>query len=78
MPGDGLEDLELGPLDVEDEPVDGGIAQSQEERVERQTLEGGAGLSLLLQTTDWRLILSVRRWGDKPSLFLPSWQLLCS
>ena len=50
VPGDGLQDLELRPLDVEDEPVHGGITQSQEESVERQTLEGEAGLGLLLQT----------------------------
>ena len=30
VPGDGLQDLELRPLDVEDEPVDCGITQSQE------------------------------------------------
>ena len=39
VPGDGLEDLELRPLNVEDEPVDGGVTQSQEERVERNTLQ---------------------------------------
>ena len=39
VPGDGLEDLELGPLDVEDEPVNCGITQSQEESVERNTLQ---------------------------------------
>ena len=52
VPGDGLEDLELRPLDVEDEPVDGGITQSQQERVERQTLQGQTGLRLLLQRRD--------------------------
>ena len=39
VPGDGLEDLVLRPLDVEDEPVNCGVAQSQEESVERNTLE---------------------------------------
>ena len=39
VPGDGLQDLELRPLDVEDEPVDCGVTQSQEESVERNTLE---------------------------------------
>ena len=39
VPGDGLEDLELRPLDVEDEPVNCGVAQGQEESVERNTLE---------------------------------------
>ena len=38
VPGDGLQDLELRPLDVEDEPVNCRITQSQEESVERNTL----------------------------------------
>ena len=50
VPGDGLEDLELRPLNVEDEPVDVGITQSQEERVERQALESDGVRSLLLPT----------------------------
>ena len=50
VPGDGLEDLELRPLDVEDEPVNGGITQSQEESVERKTLESDGLGSLLLPT----------------------------
>ena len=50
VPGDGLEDLELRPLDVEDEPVHGGITQSQEESVERQALEGDGVRALLLPT----------------------------
>ena len=49
VPGDGLEDLVLRPLDVEDEPVYCGITQSQEESVERQALEGQASFRLLLQ-----------------------------
>ena len=47
MPGDGLEDLELRPLDVEDEPVDGGIIKSQEESIEREALEGDSARALL-------------------------------
>ena len=39
VPGNGLEDLVLRPLDVEDEPVNCGVTQSQEESVERNTLE---------------------------------------
>ena len=60
VPGDGLEDLVLRPLNVEDEPVYCGITQSQEESVERQTLQCLAGLCLLLETAEWRLSLSVR------------------
>ena len=60
VPGDGLEDLVLRPLNVEDEPVYCGITQSQKERVERQTLQCLAGLCLLLETAEWRLSLSVR------------------
>ena len=71
VPRDGLQDLILRPLDVEDEPVNCGVTQSQEESVERNTLEGCAGLGLLLQTGERRLSLSVRTWRDKPSLFLP-------
>ena len=71
VPGDGLEDLILRPLDVEDEPVNCGVTQSQEESVERNTLESCAGLSFLLQTGERRLSLSVRTGRDKPSLFLP-------
>ena len=50
MPGDGLEDLVLRPLDVEDEPVDCGVAQRQEEGVERNTLEGNRVRTFLLTT----------------------------
>ena len=60
VPGDGLEDLVLRPLNVEDEPVYCGITQSQKERVERQTLQCLAGRCLLLETAEWRLSLSVR------------------
>ena len=49
VPGDGLQHLELGPLDVEDEPVNCGVTQRQEESVEREALEGPAALGLLLQ-----------------------------
>ena len=44
VPGDGLQDLVLHPLYVEDEPVDSWVTSRQQESVERQTLEGGARL----------------------------------
>ena len=55
VPGNGLQDLVLGPLNVEDEPVNCGITQSQEESVEGKTLESRAVLGLLLQTGERRL-----------------------
>ena len=68
LPGDGLEHLELRPLDVEDEPVNCGVTQRQEESVEREALQGRAGLGLLLQRGEWRLSLSVRQTFTIPAM----------
>ena len=40
VPGDGLEDLVLRPLYVQNEPVDGGVAHGQQQGVEWDALQG--------------------------------------
>ena len=48
VPGDGLEHLVLRPLYVQYEPVDGGVVHGEQQGVEGHTLDGAAGLRLLL------------------------------
>ena len=47
VPGDGLQDGILGPLNVQAEVVDGGVAEGQEDGVEGQALQPEVPLPLL-------------------------------